>query len=117
MLQVKTENLSGALSRAIPGVAASNEQIRAQQLRCNQATAEISVVAVTASVMNGFDAFERKPISALGLLQTVRRLLEASAARAPVHALRSLCRMLPLGYSKGPDGETGRHKGLKIPRP
>ena len=55
-----------------------------RQLRREQATAGIPVVAVTASVMNdqqqeamtaGFDAFERKPISVLGLLQTVRKLL------------------------------------------
>ena len=69
---MKTENFSGALSRT------------QTCMHRNQATAGIPVVAITASVMNdqqqeamtaGFDAFERKPISVLGLLQTVRRLL------------------------------------------
>ena len=58
-----------------------------RNLRRDLGTSSIPIIAVTASVMNeqqqeamtaGFDAFERKPISVEGLLQTVRRLLDAS---------------------------------------
>ena len=55
------------------------------QLRADPATRAIPVVAVTASerqkVMGaGFDGFQGKPISVRELLETVRRILDKSAA-------------------------------------
>jgi len=56
------------------------------QLRADDATRAIPVVAVTASVMSqdrqkimaaGFDAYQPKPISVKELLETIRRLLDA----------------------------------------
>jgi two-component system, cell cycle response regulator DivK len=56
------------------------------QLRADDATRGIPVVAVTASVMSqdrqkimaaGFDAYQPKPISVKELLETIRRLLDA----------------------------------------
>jgi CheY-like chemotaxis protein len=56
------------------------------QLRADERTRAIPVVAVTASVMSqdrqkimaaGFDAYQPKPISVKELLETIRRLLEA----------------------------------------
>ncbi len=56
------------------------------QLRADDRTRTIPVVAVTASVMSqdrqkimaaGFDAYQPKPISVKELLETIRRLLEA----------------------------------------
>jgi two-component system, cell cycle response regulator DivK len=58
-----------------------------RRLRRGTGTGAIPVIAVTASVMDdqrqaamdaGFDAFERKPISITGLLQTVRSVIDRS---------------------------------------
>jgi two-component system, cell cycle response regulator DivK len=60
-----------------------------RQLRADPATRAIPVVAVTASVMAqerqkvmaaGFDGFQGKPISVRELLDTVRQVLDKSAA-------------------------------------
>jgi two-component system, cell cycle response regulator DivK len=56
-----------------------------RQVRADPATRAIPVVAVTASerqkVMGaGFDGFQGKPISVRELLETVRRMLDKSAA-------------------------------------
>jgi two-component system, cell cycle response regulator DivK len=56
-----------------------------RQLRDDPATSAIPVIAVTASerqkiMPGGFDGFQGKPISMRELLDTVRRLLEKSAA-------------------------------------
>jgi two-component system cell cycle response regulator DivK len=56
-----------------------------RQLRVDPATRAIPVVAVTASERQkvmpaGFDGFQGKPISVRELLETVRRLLDKSAA-------------------------------------
>jgi two-component system cell cycle response regulator DivK len=56
-----------------------------RQLRADPATRAIPVVAVTASerqnvIGAGFDAFQGKPISVRELLETVRGLLDRSAA-------------------------------------
>ena len=60
-----------------------------RELRANPATQAIPVIAVTASVMAqerqkvmaaGFDGFQGKPISVRELLETVRRVLNKSAA-------------------------------------
>ena len=57
------------------------------QLRADPGTRAIPVIAVTASVMvderqkvmaAGFDGFQDKPISVKELLQTIRRILDAS---------------------------------------
>ena len=56
-----------------------------RQLRADPATRAVPVVAVTASERQkimpaGFDGFQGKPISVRELLETVRRLLDKSAA-------------------------------------
>jgi len=56
-----------------------------RQIRADPATRAIPVVAVTASERQkimpaGFDGFQGKPISVRELLETVRRLLDKSAA-------------------------------------
>ena len=59
-----------------------------RQLRADPTTHSIPVIAVTASVMAqerqkvmaaGFDGFQGKPISVRELLETVQRILKASA--------------------------------------
>ena len=60
-----------------------------RQLRADPSTRAIPVIAVTASVMAqerqkvmaaGFDGFQGKPISVRELLETVRQILDKSAA-------------------------------------
>jgi len=60
-----------------------------RELRADPATRAIPVIAVTASVMAqerqkvmaaGFDGFQGKPISVRELLETVRQILDKSAA-------------------------------------
>ena len=60
-----------------------------RQLRADPTTRAIPVIAVTASVMAqerqkvmaaGFDGFQGKPISVRELLETVRQILDKSAA-------------------------------------
>ena len=56
-----------------------------RQVRADPATRGIPVVAVTASerqkvMAAGFDGFQGKPISVRELLETIRRLLDKSAA-------------------------------------
>ena len=59
-----------------------------QELKCDEATRQIPVIAVTASVMPserdeflaaGFDGYHPKPISVKGLLEEMRALLDAGS--------------------------------------